>query len=224
MRSLINISFSVIMLMCFSACTTITIDQVKVKQSELLKGESVVVMGRRTGSDYETEPELISCVGENLTKGNQAINVIPENEFVDRLYPWFEPRTAPRHIKDLPRLFGYKKITEILDDYNVHYIIWIDGNTEKTRSSGSISCAVSPVGVSCFGFGTWDSQAEYEASVWDYRTKQQIGKVSSVAEGTSYVPAVVVPIPIIATVQTDACEAMSVQLQSFFTSVDSVGN
>jgi len=207
-----------LVLLSISACTTVTIDQVKVTESELLQGESVVVIGRRTGSDYETEPELISCVGKNLAKGKQGINVIPETEFVDRLYPWFEARTAPSHIKDLHRLLRYDKVKAIFSDYNVHYIIWIDGNTEKTRSSGSISCSISTVGVSCFGFGTWDNESQYEASIWDYKTKVQIGKVSSFAEGTSYVPAVVVPIPLIATVQTDACEAMALQLQTFFTS------
>jgi len=213
-----------LVLLSLNACTTVTIDQVRVTESELLQGESVVVIGRRTGSDYETEPELISCVGKNLAKGDEGINVIPETEFVDRLYPWFEARTAPSHIKDLHRLLRYDKVKQIFDDYNVHYIIWIDGNTEKTRSSGSISCGISAVGISCFGFGTWDSQAQYEASIWDYQTKYQIGKVSSVAEGTSYVPAIVVPIPLIATVQTDACEAMALQLKTFFKTSDKLIN
>ncbi len=41
-------------------------------------------------------------------------------------------------------------------------------------------------------------------------------KVSSSADGTSYMPAVVVPIPIIAPVQADACKAMAFQLNNFF--------
>jgi hypothetical protein len=206
----------VLVLLSVSACTTVTIDQVRLQASGLISGESVVVLGRRSGSDYETEPELISCVGKNLAQGENAINVIPEAEFIDSLYPWFEVRTAPTQVADLHRLLGYEKISQIIDDYKVHYIIWIDGNTETTRSSGSISCSLGGTGISCFGFGTWDKKASYEASVWDYQTKQQIGKVRSMAEGTSYVPAVVVPIPIIAPVQGDACEAMALQLQSFF--------
>lgn len=196
-------------------CTTVTIDQVKLASNGLITGESVVVIGRRSSSDYETEPELISCVGKSLARGDNGVNVIPEEEFVDSLYPWFEARTAPTHVRDLHRLLDYEKITEIIDQYKVHYIIWIDGNTETTRSSGSISCGIGMTGVSCFGFGTFDKKSSYEASVWDYHSKQQVGKVSSIAEGTSYVPAIVVPIPIIAPVQDDACEAMALQLQSF---------
>lgn len=197
-------------------CTTVTVDQVKHLPTELLPDESVVVIGRRSGSDYETEPELISCIGTALARGKNGINVIPEQDFVDRLYPWFEARTAPSHVRALQRLLSFEQIEQIIDDYNVHYIIWVDGNTEKTRSSGAISCGISAAGVSCFGFGSWDKTAEYEASIWDYRTKQLIGKVSSTADGTSYMPAIIIPIPIIAPVQTDACKGMAVQLRSFF--------
>jgi len=199
-----------------SGCTTVIVDEVKHQASTLNVKESIVVIGRRSGSDYETEPELISCIGSVLGQGENGINVIPENAFVDRLYPWFEARTAPTHIKGLHRLISYDKIAEIIDDYNVHYIVWVDGNTEKTRGSGSISCGISATGVACFGFGTWDNSAEYEASIWDYRTKTFVGKVSSIAEGTSYMPAIVVPIPLIAPVQADACKAMGIQLQNFF--------
>jgi hypothetical protein len=198
------------------ACTSVTIDEVQRAPSELVAGESVIVLGRRTNSDYETEPELVSCIGTVLADGEQGINVVPEHEFVDELYPWFEPRTAPLHVGDLQRLLGFEPIAQVFEHYKVHYIVWVDGNTEKTRSSGSISCGLSAGFGGCFGFGTWDKKADYEASIWDYQKRELIGKVSSSAEGTSYMPAIVVPIPIIAPVQADACKAMAAQLQSFF--------
>ncbi len=197
-------------------CTTVTVDHVKHLPTELKEGESVVVIGRRSGSNYETEPELVSCIGSVLTQGENALNVIPEQTFVDSLYPWFEARTAPTQIQGLQHLLSYNQIGKVFDEYNVHYIIWVDGNTEKTRSSGSISCGISGAGAACFGFGTWDKTAEYEASIWDYQNKKLIGKVSSVADGTSYMPAIVVPIPLIASVQKDACKGMAQQLIHFF--------
>ncbi|WDE13194.1 hypothetical protein [Thalassomonas haliotis] len=210
--------------LALSACTSVTIDQVKHVPSELKEGESIVVIGRRSGNDYETEPELISCIGKTLLKGDNPMNVIPEQEFVNRLYPWFEARTAPVHVWDLQRLLSFDDIAQIIDEYNVHYIVWVDGVTEKTRGGGSISCGLSPAGVSCFGFGTWDEKAEYEASVWDYRTKKLVGKVSSIADGTSYMPAIVIPIPLLAQVQSQACSAMANQLQSFFSNSQNQAN
>lgn len=205
-----------LLILLLSGCTTVTVDHVKHLATDLKAGESVVVIGRRSGSNYETEPELVSCIGSVLAQGDNALNVIPEQTFVDSLYPWFEARTAPTHIEGLQRLLDYNRIGEVFDDYKVHYIIWVDGNTEKTRSSGSISCGISGAGAACFGFGTWDKTAEYEASIWDYQSKKLIGKVSSVADGTSYMPAVVVPIPLIAPVQKEACNGMARQLLHFF--------
>ena len=208
--------FSLVLCSTLLACTSVTIDQVTHQKALLNQGDSIVVMGRRAGSDYETEPELVSCIGDVLGKSNSDLNVIPEEEFVDRLYPWFEPRTAPTRVRDLGRLLSYKKIADLIADYQVQYIVWVDGNTEKTRSAGSISCGLSATGAACFGFGTWDTKSEYEATIWNYNTRQLVGKISSSADGTSYMPAVVVPIPIIAPVQSDACKAMAVQLDQFF--------
>lgn len=207
-----------IAMLCFLfGCTSVTVDQVRHQQSELHQGDSIVVIGRRTGSDYETEPDLISCIGSALSQANTALNVIAESDFVDKLYPWFEARTAPVHVRDLNRLLSYEKISKIIDDFKVQYIVWVDGNTEKTRSSGSISCGLSPTGGACFGFGTWDTKSEYEATIWDYKSRQLVGKISSVADGTSYMPAIVIPIPIIAPVQRHACKTMAKQLSDFFT-------
>jgi len=207
-----------IAMLCFLfSCTSVTVDQVKHKQVEMIQGDSIVVIGRRSGSDYETEPDLIACIGSALSQTSTELNVIPESDFVDKLYPWFEARTAPVHVQDLNRLLSYEKISKIIDDYQVQYIVWVDGNTEKIRSSGNISCGLSPTGAACFGFGTWDTKSEYEATIWDYKSRQLVGKVSSVADGTSYMPAIIIPIPIIAPVQRHACKTMATQLSNFFT-------
>ncbi|WP_218156447.1 hypothetical protein [Pseudoalteromonas denitrificans] len=214
--SYIRVKFLPFYLLISAGCTTVTIEEVQHTEATLVEGESVVVIGRRTSNDYETEPELISCIGKVLSKGDNQLNVIPEQTFMDNLYPWFEPRTAPLRVRDLQRLLAYDAVSQKFDDFNVHYIIWIDGNTETTRSSGSITCSLGTGGIGCFGFGTWDKKAEYEASIWDYKNKKLIGKVSSEADGTSYMPAIVIPIPIIAQVQADACKGMAVQLKHFF--------
>lgn len=206
----------------FQGCTTVVVDQTRQAESQIKQGESIVVIGRRSASDYETEQDLISCVGDILAKDKQ-INVVPEDDFVDSLYPYFEPRIAPTRVQELNKLLSFNQVEQAIDDYNIHYVIWIDGSTETTSSSGQINCGITGAGVSCFGFGTWDKKADYEASIWDYREKKLIGKVSSSADGTSYMPAVVVPIPIIAPVQGDACKAMGSQLRSFF-SVNQVPN
>ncbi len=201
-------------------CTTVTIDQSRMttdgSKSELIDGKSIVVVGRRSGSEYETEEELVSCIGSVLDSGQTKVNVIPETTFVDKLYPWFEPRTAPMRVGDLFRLLEYQELSDAIDEFNVQYLVWVDGSTQTTNKSGQITCALGVTGVSCFGFGSWDKKANYEATIWDYNKKEMVGKINGTADGTSYMPAIVVPIPIIAPVQGDVCKAIGLQLRSFF--------
>lgn len=198
-----------------AGCTTVTIDEFRQGASELDHDDAVVVIGRRSGSDYETEPDLVACIGDVLSSGTQGIKVIPENKFMDDLYPWFEPRTAPMKVTDLNRLLRRQSLAQALDERNIHYFIWIDGNTETTSSAGSITCSISAGGAGCLGFGTWDKESKYEASIWDNKKRTLIGKISAGAQGTSFMPALVVPIPLIARVQHNACQEMGGQIKSF---------
>ena len=81
--------------------------------------------------------------------------------------------------------------------------------------TGTLACTVAPTGAGCFGFLSWEKDSSYEASVWDIKTKRTAGKVSSDAIGTSYMPAVVVPLPFIAPVRSSACSGLAEQLSSF---------
>ncbi|AWF79927.1 hypothetical protein BTJ40_03340 [Microbulbifer sp. A4B17] len=198
-----------------SGCTTVVIDEYRRSDGELAEGDSVVILGRRHSSEYETEPDLIACVGRELHNPELGVNIIPEQDFVDLMYPWFEPRTAPMHVRSLDRLMENEKVRERMETYGVKYIVWIDGSTETTDSAGSISCTISTGGAGCFGFGTWDKESDYEAAVWDFRDRELSGKLSADAKGTSYMPAIVVPIPLIARVQNNACKGMALQLQQF---------
>ncbi len=212
-HSIIKISA---LLLVLQGCTSVTIDEYHASNDvEISHGERVVVLGRRHSSDYETEPDLISCIGNVLDDQNDVIKVIPERQFIDALYPWFEPRTAPMRVKDMNRLLTRKDIANTINSYKIRYIIWVDGNTETTSSSGSIGCSIGAGGAGCFGFGTWDKESDYEATVWDYQELENLGQISADASGTSYMPAIVVPIPLIAQVQKNACKAMGLQLRNF---------
>jgi hypothetical protein len=101
-------------------------------------------------------------------------------------------------------------------ELNLRYIVWVDGHTETVDKAGSISCAVGPGGAGCIGFGTWDDESKYEASVWDLRLSQSIATISTESAGTSYMPAVIVPVPIIARVRAAACDGLSAQLKKLF--------
>ena len=206
-----------ILMTFLSACTTVSIDEMRWQETDIdLNQDSIVILGRHHSPEYETEPELVSCIGKRLESGMRGLNVIPESEFVNMLYPWFEPRTAPLTMDKFVKILDEPMIRDELVKNRVRYMIWVEGATETINQIGSMSCAIGPGGGGCFGFGSWENQSEYEASIWDFENTREAGRISTDAQGTSYMPAIVIPIPIIARVQSNACDGMGSQLSAFF--------
>ncbi|MEQ8955854.1 MAG: hypothetical protein RL120_17105 [Gammaproteobacteria bacterium] len=199
------------------ACTSTTVDEFRQGETGILSHETVVVLGRRQASDYETRAEFVDCVGERMMRGANALNVIPEQEFVDAMFPWFEPRTAPLRTRDLEKLMAEEVVAAKMTDFGIRYIVWVDGHTETTDRSGSISCTIGPGGGGCFGFGSWEDDANFDARIWDVGSFTNVGTISTDATGQSYVPAIVVPIPLIARVEANACDRLATQLKDFVT-------
>jgi len=197
-------------------CVTATVQQVREATTGLESNEAIVVLGRkdRPSSD-ETEMNFVRCVGDKMGRGGNRVNVVSEPDFRDAMFPWFEPRTAPANTSDLPELMSTPVLAERLRQMGLRYLVWIDGSTVRTDSAGSMTCSVTTAGGGCFGFLTWENDSSYEATVWDVRSGQAVGRVSSDAIGTSYIPAVVVPVPLIARVQNSACNSLSDQLKTF---------
>ena len=196
-------------------CNTVTIvnEHKSTTNIQLNDKESIVLLGRRHLSQHETELDYISCVGKQLSVGEGKLNVIPEQQFIDSMYPYFEASTAPMNIKKLDELIQHPNVSKKLAHHKIHYFIWIQGNTKTIEKSGAISCMGGPAG--CFGFTTWHDEAIYEAKIWNLKNSSVSGKIHTKTKGTSFLPAVVLPIPFLARVQSDACDRMAAQLKQF---------
>ncbi|MEX0976372.1 MAG: hypothetical protein WDZ50_04675 [Woeseia sp.] len=197
------------------ACVTSRVEDVRQNTTGLSDGEGIVIMAKSYHLGNETEAKFISCVGDSIGRGSKGLRVVPNTEFVDALFPWFEPRTAPAETKGLPELMQRPGVTEMIADKGVRYVIWLDGDTDRVAGGGSMSCAAGPGGGGCFGFAWWQNDSKYEASVWDLNGLEDSGTVSADVSGTSFLPAIVIPIPLIARVQSRACDGLADQLKLF---------
>jgi len=204
-----------LLVVLLASCTSTTVDEFRQGATGISSDESVVILGRRHSSDYETRAEFVDCVGERMTTGNDALSVIPEKQFVDAMFPWFEPRTAPLRTRDLERLMSEPVVADKMAEFGVRYMVWLDGFTETSGRTGTISCTVGPGGAGCFGFGSWEDDSTFDARVWDVASLQNVGTISTDATGQSYVPALVIPIPLIARVEANACIRLADQLKQF---------
>ena len=198
-----------------SGCVTSRIENVREGSTGLNEGEGIVIMAKSYHLGNETEADFITCVGDSIGRGRSGLRVVDNQEFVDALFPWFEPRTAPAETKGLPTLMSRPGVAEKIREKGVRYVVWLDGDTDKVAGGGSMSCAAGPGGGGCFGFAWWQNDANYEASVWDLSGLEDSGTVSADVSGTSFLPAIVVPIPLIARTQSRACNALADQLKLF---------
>ncbi|GGG51391.1 hypothetical protein GCM10011403_05730 [Pseudohongiella nitratireducens] len=121
-----------------ASCTTTTIDQYRQGDTGIEGHESVVILGRRQGAAYETREEFVECVGDRMGNGRDGVNIVPEQLFVDALFPWFEPRTAPMRSDDLEQLMAQPLVPEKISEFGIRYIVWLDGETQRTNEMGSI--------------------------------------------------------------------------------------
>lgn len=205
-----------------SACVTSRVERVKEQTTGIAEGEAIVIMAKSYHLGNETEEKFIQCVGDSVGRGNSGLRVIPNQEFVDALFPWFEPRTAPAETKGLPALLSRPGVAETIKKKGVRYVVWLDGDTDKTAGGGSMSCAVGPGGGGCFGFAWWQNESDYEATVWDLNGLEDAGTVSADVSGTSFLPAIIVPVPLIARTQNKACKGLADQLKLFIVADDEV--
>jgi hypothetical protein len=204
-------------------CVTSSIQEIREADTGITSGESIVLLGRRTlPSTEETEEAFVSCLSRRIGSngGGKPIKVISEDDFRDAMFPWFEPRTAPAKSSDFPELMRQPQLASRLNSMGLRYVVWIEGDTDRTDSGGSMTCSVTTAGAGCFGFLTWENSSAYEAAIWDIRNGTSAGRISSDAVGTSYMPAVVVPLPLIARVRSSACNTLADQLKTFISAKD----
>ena len=203
------------LILTMSGCVTSRVEDSRVGMTGINTGESVVILAKSYHLGNETEDKYIACIEKGLARGSKGLRVIPSKVFVDSLFPWFEPRTAPTETKGLAKLMDHPGVAEKIAEHGVRYIIWLDGDTERVAGGGSLSCAAGPGGGGCFGFAWWTNDADYEASVWDLEGLESAGTVTADVSGTSFLPALIIPIPLIARPQAAACKGLARQLREF---------
>jgi hypothetical protein len=197
---------------------TSKVDETRQSASAIQANESIVILTKPQLEGVGTEGDFVSCVQEKV--GGELVH--PQDGQSSK-----QPKDGAVPFKiyaaGLKTLLERPGVTERLTQIGVRYVVWLDGNTRKTDSGGSVACAIGPGGGGCFGVGWWDKEADYVATVWDLRTATELGTVSTDVTGTSVLIGAIAPIPIITPVQGKACSRLSEQLRSFLMGSDLVG-
>ena len=213
-RSLRHAGTGAASLVLLSGCMTATLEEDRTLTTAIADHEAVVLLAKPHVEGITAEDEFMDCVGDKMAR-HRHIRVQPNNDFVDSMFPWLEPSTAPQRPEGVTKLLAKDVVAQRIVDSGVRYLIWVDGATKQTDSGGSITCTLGPAGGGCIGFGWWEKESDYQAIVWDLNTARTAGSVSTNVTGTSALVGVLVPLPFIARVQGTACDRLAEQLGAF---------
>jgi hypothetical protein len=198
-----------------TGCMQSRVEESREMPTHINKGEAVVILAKPQVEGTGAEDGFMDCVSDELRGGKSNILVRDNNEFVDKMFPWFEPGTAPAKPEAISALLTRPGVSEQVAASGVRYVVWLDGSTQKTDGGGSIACGAGPGGAGCIGFGWWEKESAYVATVWDLKETRSAGTVSTNVTGTSALVGAIIPLPFIARVQGTACDRMADQLRSF---------
>lgn len=205
----------VAMLLLASGCVTSRVEQTRVAETGIATDEAMVLLGRASYNDRETEASFTACIASEMARGDIPIQLVTQDDFMDQLYPWFEPRVAPVSAEQLGDLFARPGVRERVKSSNIRYLGWVEGDTVVKDKGGSMSCAITTAVGGCLGISYWEEDASYEISIWDLETLTASGKIRADATGTSYLAGLVIPVPILARPGNAACESLANQLKTF---------
>lgn len=199
-----------------SGCMHARTEESRELQTQIGGDEAVVILAKPQIEGAAAEDDFMDCVSKGLAGGRNGLRVQGNNDFVDRLFPWFEPATAPARADAVAAVLSRPGVSERVAETGVRYIVWLDGGTHKTDGGGSLACGAAPGAAGCIGFGWWEKESAYEATIWDLKQGKSAGSVGTNVTGTSAIIGAIVPLPFIARVQGAACTRLADQLRSFF--------
>ncbi|MFO1456990.1 MAG: hypothetical protein U1F18_12195 [Steroidobacteraceae bacterium] len=215
-RPALALPASVLCLALLGGCMQARMDESREMQTKIASDEAVVILAKPQIEGAAAEDGFMDCVGASLASGSHKLRVRGNNEFVDQLFPWFEPGTAPTRPEGVTAVLSRPGVSERVAETGVRYIVWLDGNTRKTDGGGSLACGAAPGAAGCIGFGWWEKEASYEATIWDIKQAKSAGSVGTSVTGTSAIIGAIVPLPFIARVEGTACNRLAEQLRTFF--------
>ncbi len=205
------------LLVLLTGCMHARTDESRELPTAITKEESVVVLAKPQIEGAGAESGFLDCVGQHMKAGTTVIKVQNNKEFTDHLFPWFEPGTVPTRPEGVAAVLAQPGVSEQIAASGVRYVVWLDGGTRKTDSGGSLACGIAPGAAGCIGFGWWEKESSYEATVWDLKQSRSVGSIGTNVRGTSAIVGAIVPLPFIARVQGTACSRIATQLHSFLT-------
>src|SRR5688500_2848579 len=78
-----------------AGCMHARVEESREMHTQISEEEAIVILAKPQIEGAGAEDGFMDCVGDQLAEGARGIKVQGNDEFVDQMFPWFEPGTAP---------------------------------------------------------------------------------------------------------------------------------
>jgi hypothetical protein len=216
-------------------CMHVKIDESREVETVVGANENVVLLAKPQLRGVGSESGFIDCLEKQLlghsvpepdAKGivvgsaGRHFHLVPHQAFIDSLYPWMEPSTAPTDVEFARILLARPGVRERVAASGVRYVVAIEGGTNVVDKSGSLACAAGPGGAGCIGMAFWKKNSNYQARIWDLERGVSLGTVGTDVSGNSMIIGAIIPVPLVAPVQHTACKRLARELDHFLVGAD----
>jgi hypothetical protein len=165
--------------------------------------------------DQDQVPEkkrLEACLIEEIKDNGLSLQAVSLQSLRDQLYPWFSRSNYPRRLNDLEVIIKEPAVKERLQELGVQYVLNWDGETTSSQYEGPLY--MTPYGI--LGYESADKTSVIRADLLAVEDGRVVTSFESIRKGTDYtLGLILVPVPIIADTEEDACEEITRQVDRF---------
>ena len=146
------------------------------------------------------------CLGDRLD--STITPILDDRAARRRLYPWLEPGVAPDSAAAMIDFLGEPALRAALTEAGVRVVVLFAGGTAMKVDKGGILC-----GTVCFGVSWGTRSSSFSAVVFDLDQSKAAESMQAQRSADVYVPALVVPIPMIGATEGPACDELAERIR-----------
>lgn len=166
-----------------------------------------------TNPFVETLQECLT--GKLASACPEGIFVAPES-IRDSLFPLLEPATQPTSDVAFTALLTRNDVHQRLAR-RIDYLVTFTGGTAE-EVKGGIACGGGFGAGGCLGLAWINKDTRISVVIWDLEEPTTAKNQDTRVEGTTWIPAIILPIPLPARTEAEACNDMSRQILEFIRS------
>lgn len=163
---------------------------------------------------YSFSRSIDKCLTQHFHQALPDVPVIGHKTVQDMLYPLMEPGTQPDTELEFAALLRRDDVRARLAGKGLRYLVAFSGSTRTDDWKGGVYCFAGYGGGGCLGFAWASKETALDAVLWDLRAPDGAKHAKAGDTGTSIVPAFLLPIPLLASTQGEACRELGSRIVS----------